>query len=566
MTTQQVTVPDIGADEAEVIEWLVQVGDRIEVDDSLLVLESDKASMEVPSSLAGTVETLLVSIGDAVSEGVPIVVIRVESTAAAVATETESSDGDTETETDQRDDQVGREEQDSIVSEPSPKAKTAETAQQNLLVPDIGTDDGVEVIEISVSVGDQVSEGDTLIVLESDKASMEIPSEFSGEITALMVTVGDTLRQGDVIGELVAEAAHEAPVSGSVAVVSTDTSSSTPPIPAASTPAAAPAESMAKKAPAVAPGAGIVSSQESAIASSIYAGPAVRKLAREFSIPLDQVQGSGPRSRILKEDLQAFVQHKLHSPQAAVTAGSGIPAVPAVDFSLFGSVRAEELSKIGKVTATNMQRSWLNVPHVTQFDDADITDLEAFRGALKEEATRRGTKLTPLPFLLKACAIALKENPKFNASLAPDGQSIIYKDYIHIGFAVDTPVGLLVPVIRDVDTKGLWELGEEVMSLAAAARDKKLKPAQMQGACFTVSSLGALGGRGFTPIVNAPEVGILGVAKASIQPVWNGSEFLPRNLLPLSLSYDHRVINGADGGRFINQIVALLSDIRRFTL
>lgn len=566
MTTQQVTVPDIGADEAEVIEWLVQVGDRIEVDDSLLVLESDKASMEVPSSLAGTVETLLVSIGDAVSEGVPIVVIRVESTAAAVATETESSDGDTETETDQRDDQVGREEQDSIVSEPSPKAKTAETAQQNLLVPDIGTDDGVEVIEISVSVGDQVSEGDTLIVLESDKASMEIPSEFSGEITALMVTVGDTLRQGDVIGELVAEAAHEAPVSGSVAVVSTDTSSSTPPIPAAATPAAAPAESMAKKAPAVAPGAGIVSSQESAIASSIYAGPAVRKLAREFSIPLDQVQGSGPRSRILKEDLQAFVQHKLHSPQAAVTAGSGIPAVPAVDFSLFGSVRAEELSKIGKVTATNMQRSWLNVPHVTQFDDADITDLEAFRGALKEEATRRGTKLTPLPFLLKACAIALKENPKFNASLAPDGQSIIYKDYIHIGFAVDTPVGLLVPVIRDVDTKGLWELGEEVMSLAAAARDKKLKPAQMQGACFTVSSLGALGGRGFTPIVNAPEVGILGVAKASIQPVWNGSEFLPRNLLPLSLSYDHRVINGADGGRFINQIVALLSDIRRFTL
>ena len=566
MTTQQVTVPDIGADEAEVIEWLVQVGDRIEVDDSLLVLESDKASMEVPSSLAGTVETLLVSIGDAVSEGVPIVVIRVESTAAAVATETESSDGDTETETDQRDDQVGREEQDSIVSEPSPKAKTAETAQQNLLVPDIGTDDGVEVIEISVSVGDQVSEGDTLIVLESDKASMEIPSEFSGEITALMVTVGDTLRQGDVIGELVAEAAHEAPVSGSVAVVSTETSSSTPLIPAAATPAAAPAESMAKKAPAVAPGAGIVSSQESAIASSIYAGPAVRKLAREFSIPLDQVQGSGPRSRILKEDLQAFVQHKLHSPQAAVTAGSGIPAVPAVDFSVFGSVRAEELSKIGKVTATNMQRSWLNVPHVTQFDDADITDLEAFRGALKEEATRRGTKLTPLPFLLKACAIALKENPKFNASLAPDGQSIIYKDYIHIGFAVDTPVGLLVPVIRDVDTKGLWELGEEVMSLAAAARDKKLKPAQMQGACFTVSSLGALGGRGFTPIVNAPEVGILGVAKASIQPVWNGSEFLPRNLLPLSLSYDHRVINGADGGRFMNQIVALLSDIRRFTL
>ncbi|HBZ50314.1 MAG TPA: dihydrolipoamide acetyltransferase, partial [Halieaceae bacterium] len=423
MTTQQIQVPDIGADEAEVIEWLVQVGDRIEIDDSLLVLESDKASMEVPSTLAGKVETLLVSIGDAVSEGVPIVVIRVDSAAEAVLPETGDSDGDIETAADQRDDQVGHEEQDSVVNEPSPK--TAETAHQTLLVPDIGTDDGVEVIEISVSVGDQVSEGDTLIVLESDKASMEIPSEFSGEITALMVTVGDTLCQGDVIGELVAQAAHEAPVSSSVAAVSTDTSSSTPPKPAAAMPAAAPAESMAKKAPAVAPGTAIVSSQESAIANSIYAGPAVRKLAREFSIPLDQVQGSGPRSRILKEDLQAFVQHKLRSPQAAVTTGSGIPAVPAVDFSAFGSVRTEELSKIGKVTATNMQRSWLNVPHVTQFDDADITDLEAFRGALKEEATRRGTKLTPLPFLLKACAIALRENPKFNASLAPDGQSII---------------------------------------------------------------------------------------------------------------------------------------------
>ncbi len=566
MTTQQIHVPDIGADEAEVIEWLVQVGDRIEIDDSLLVLESDKASMEVPSTLAGIVETLLVSIGDAVSEGVPIVVIRVDSAAEAVLPETGDSDGDIETAADQRDDQVGHEEQDSVVNEPSREAKTAETAHQTLLVPDIGTDDGVEVIEISVSVGDQVSEGDTLIVLESDKASMEIPSEFSGEITALMVTVGDTLRQGDVIGELVAQAAHEAPVSSSVAVVSTDTSSSTPPRPVAATPAAAPAESMAKKAPAVAPGTAVASLQESAIANSIYAGPAVRKLAREFSIPLDQVQGSGPRSRILKEDLQAFVQHKLHSPQAAVTTGSGIPAVPAVDFSAFGSVRTEELSKIGKVTATNMQRSWLNVPHVTQFDDADITDLEAFRGALKEEATRRGTKLTPLPFLLKACAIALRENPKFNASLAPDGQSIIFKEYIHIGFAVDTPAGLLVPVIRDVDTKGLWDLSEEVLSLAAAARDKKLKPAQMQGACFTISSLGALGGKGFTPIVNAPEVGILGVAKASIQPVWNGSEFLPRNLLPLSLSYDHRVINGADGGRFMNQVVALLSDIRRFTL
>ena len=566
MTTQQIHVPDIGADEAEVIEWLVQVGDRIEIDDSLLVLESDKASMEVPSTLAGIVETLLVSIGDAVSEGVPIVVIRVDSAAEAVLPETGDSDGDSETAADQRDDQVGHEEQDSVVNEPSREAKTAETAHQTLLMPDIGTDDGVEVIEISVSVGDQVSEGDTLIVLESDKASMEIPSEFSGEITALMVTVGDTLRQGDVIGELVAQAAHEAPVSSSVAVVSTDTSSSTPPRPVAATPAAAPAESMAKKAPAVAPGTAVASLQESAIANSIYAGPAVRKLAREFSIPLDQVQGSGPRSRILKEDLQAFVQHKLHSPQAAVTTGSGIPAVPAVDFSAFGSVRTEELSKIGKVTATNMQRSWLNVPHVTQFDDADITDLEAFRGALKEEATRRGTKLTPLPFLLKACAIALRENPKFNASLAPDGQSIIFKEYIHIGFAVDTPAGLLVPVIRDVDTKGLWDLSEEVLSLAAAARDKKLKPAQMQGACFTISSLGALGGKGFTPIVNAPEVGILGVAKASIQPVWNGSEFLPRNLLPLSLSYDHRVINGADGGRFMNQVVALLSDIRRFTL
>lgn len=548
MAKQQVIVPDIGADAAEVIEWMVQVGDEIAVDDSLLVLESDKASMEVPSTLAGTVVELLVNIGDSLSEGAAIVLVETADAIEPAQVREEPP------ETKQAEAAGQSEAQEALVEAPNNQPVSAE--KHSVLVPDIGTDDAVEVIELSVSVGDEVEEGDTLLVLESDKASMEIPSDASGRVLEIAVAVGASLKQGDLIGVL--------EVAGRV---------DTPPAPAqepkqeAPPPAPAVPKSVPEQ-PKTAPVAKAPVARATASSSEVvYAGPAVRKLAREFSIPLEQVSGSGPRGRILKEDLHTFVQQRLSKPEAAtVSVGAGIPAVPAVDFSQFGPVREEALSKIGKVTAANMQRSWLNVPHVTQYDDADVTDLEAFRASLKDEAARKGTKLTPLPFLLKACAVALKDNPKFNSSLSADGESIIYKEYVHIGFAVDTPAGLLVPVIRDVDKKGLWELAEEVLELAALARDKKLKPAQMQGACFTISSLGALGGKGFTPIVNAPEVGILGVSKSSVQPVWDGSSFVPRTMLPLSVSYDHRVINGADGGRFMNQVVALLSDIRRLTL
>jgi pyruvate dehydrogenase E2 component (dihydrolipoamide acetyltransferase) len=301
---------------------------------------------------------------------------------------------------------------------------------------------------------------------------------------------------------------------------------------------------------------------------SIYAGPAVRKLAREFGVDLLQVKGSGARGRILKEDVHHFVQQALQGASGTTSGGqgAGIPAIPEVDFSQFGAIEETSRSRLDKVTAANMRRSWLNVPHVTQFDDADITDLESFRSEMKQEAEQRGTKLTPMPFILKACAVALALHPKLKTSLAQGGETLVYKHYCHIGMAVDTPAGLVVPVIRDVDKKGLWELSEEMAHLVALARDKKLKPDQMQGGVFTISSLGNIGGRGFTPIVNAPEVAILGVSRASMQPVWTGSEFAPRKQLPLSLSYDHRVINGGDAGRFLTEIVGLLSDIRRTLL
>lgn len=547
MAKQQVIVPDIGADAAEVIEWVVQVGDEVAIDDSLLVLESDKASMEVPSTLAGTVVELLVKIGDSLTEGAAIIVVETADSAPEPAQLTEETVEAVQAET-----PVQAEAQEAVAEVPD--NQTVSIGKHSVLVPDIGTDDAVEVIELSVSVGDEVLEGDTLLVLESDKASMEIPADASGKVLEIAVVIGASLKQGDLIGVLEVADNRSAP----------QTSVQEPKLDVPEVMSPAPAE---PKAAAVA--SAPVAEPKTASSSSdvVYAGPAVRKLAREFSIPLEQVSGSGPRGRILKEDLHIFVQQRLAKPESErVSSGVGIPTVPAVDFSQFGPVREEALSKIGKVTATNMQRSWLNVPHVTQYDDADVTDLEAFRVSLKDDAARRGTKLTPLPFLLKACAVALKDNPKFNSSLSPDSESIIYKEYVHIGFAVDTPAGLLVPVIRDVDKKGLWELAEEVLELAALARDKKLKPAQMQGACFTISSLGALGGKGFTPIVNAPEVGILGVSKSSVQPVWDGSGFAPRTMLPLCLSYDHRVINGADGGRFMNQVVDLLSDIRRLTL
>lgn len=442
-------------------------------------------------------------------------------------------------------------------------------AKQQVTVPDIGGAEAAEVIEVLVAVGDEVAVDQGLIVLESDKASMEIPTTVAGTVVELLVAEGQQLAEGApvVVIEVAGEpgqsaAAEEAPAeadtgvaeAGAAESVSATAAEPAPPEsgPAVETPAAATPQA----APPTASGGG---------SGGVYAGPAVRKLAREFGVALQQVSGSGPRGRVLKEDLQQFVKSAL-SGKPAASAGAGIPSIPDVDFARFGPVEVTERSKLDKLTAANMQRSWLNVPHVTQFDEADISALEEFRAGLKSEAEQRGTRLTPMPFILKACAVALRDNPKFRSSLAAQGEQLVFKDYIHIGMAVDTPAGLVVPVLRDVNKKTIWELAEEVLVLAAKARDRKLSPGEMQGGCFTISSLGNIGGNGFTPIVNAPEVGILGVSRAAIKPVWDGQGFAPRTLLPLALSYDHRVINGGDGGRFLSRLVALLGDIRQLLM
>lgn len=557
MAKQQVTVPDIGgAEGAEVIELLVSVGDEVQVDQGLIVLESDKASMEIPSSVAGTVVEILVAEGEALSEGSPVAVIE---TVAGAAEEDDPAP-----------EAPGVEEAEPVASapaasEPAPEqpapeqgdeAPASASSEINVAVPDIGTDEAVELIEVCVAVGDSVAEGDSLVVLESDKASMEVPSPAAGEVVKILASEGGSVKQGDKLLVLRGSGAVSAAPEPSREAAEERA------------PAPTPSQSAAPEspAPAPAPAPSAVDTQAKPDGGKVYAGPAVRKLAREFGIELSNVTGSGPRGRIVKEDLHQYVQQSLSNRQPAVGGGAGIAPVPEIDFSAFGEIELVDRSKMDKVTAANMQRSWLNVPHVTQFDETDITELEEFRASLKAEAEQRGTRLTPMPFLLKACAVALRDNPKFCSSLAEGGEKLAFKKYIHIGMAVDTPAGLLVPVIRDVDRKTVWDLAEEVLDLAGRARDRKLTPADMQGGCFTISSLGNIGGQGFTPIVNAPEVGILGVSKAAVKPVWNGQEFTPRKMLPVALSYDHRVINGGDAGRFLTQLVSLLEDIRHLVM
>ena len=443
---------------------------------------------------------------------------------------------------------------------------------QQVIVPDIGGAEGAEVIELLVAVGDQVVLDQSLIVLESDKASMEIPATVAGTVVELLVAEGDQLAEGAAVAmidvaEQVADAAPTPTPGESEATAASDA-------PSVDDVGAEQKASAVKEAPAAkeTPVVETVSAASETpvlsveVADEIYAGPAVRKLARELGVQLVRVDGTGPQGRVLKEDLQQFVRKVIREPVGAVTGGTGIPSVPEIDFSKFGEVEVTPRTKLDKLTAINMHRSWVNVPHVTQFDEADITDLEEFRAGLKAEAEQRSTRITPLPFLLKACALALRDNPKINSSLARSGEDLVHKKYIHIGVAVDTPAGLMVPVIRDVDRKTIWELAHEVAELASRARDRKLLPAEMQGGCFTVSSLGNIGGNGFTPIVNTPEVAILGVSKAAIKPLWNGAEFAPRTMLPVALSYDHRVVNGGDGGRFLTRIVSLLGDIRQLSL
>ncbi|ASL25460.1 dihydrolipoyllysine-residue acetyltransferase [Azotobacter chroococcum] len=537
-----IRVPDIGGD-GEVIELLVKVGDLIEVEQGLVVLESAKASMEVPSPKAGKVKSVSVKLGDKLKEGDAIIELEAAAAAAAGAPAAAPAAPAPTAET-------------PAAEAPAPAAPAAAVSQE-IRVPDIGSSGKAKVIELLVKAGDQVQAEQSLIVLESDKASMEIPSPAAGLVESVSIALNDEVGTGDLI--LILRAAGGAPAPAPAAA------------PAAPAPAAAPAQ------PAAAPAAPLAAAPAAAPVGAptrngakVHAGPAVRQLAREFGVELAAVTASGPRGRVLKEDVQVYVkammQKAKEAPASGAAGGAGIPPIPPVDFAKYGEVEEVAMSRLMQIGATNLHRSWLNVPHVTQFDSADITELEAFRVAQKAVAEKAGVKLTVLPLLLKACAYLLRELPEFNSSLAPSGQAVIRKKYVHIGFAVDTPDGLLVPVIRNVDQKSLLQLAAEAAELAEKARTKKLGADAMQGACFTISSLGHIGGTGFTPIVNAPEVAILGVSKASMQPVWDGKAFQPRLMLPLSLSYDHRVINGAAAARFTKRLGDLLADIRSMLL
>ena len=576
MTIQTIVVPDLGgAETVEVIELGLSPGDSIEVEDSLLVLESDKATMDIPSPAAGALVKYLVAEGATVKVGDPIAEIEVAGEAAAETPEVEEVEQVAHESAAEVVSETGSETGSEVAPDTSPvEAAASSSAEQTILVPDIGSDDKVELIEISIAVGDEVAEGDTLVVLESDKATMDVPSTHSGKVLKILVAEGDKLGTGDAVALFEVAADVAAPVNQEPAPVVAEPvaeKSVAKAAPVAAAPVETPADAIpsAPGQPAQPAAVAVAEPAAPSDAAQVYAGPAVRLIARELGVALTEVPGSGPRGRILKDDVSNFVKQVMKNkdvPAAAVTGGSGIPAVPAIDFSQFGKIEELPMSKIQKLTAANMQRNWLNVPHVTQFDDADITELEAFRKGLKAEGEKRGVRVTPVAFLIKAIGAALEANPEFNRSLAADGQNLIQKHYCHVGMAVDTPRGLVVPVIRDVNEKGIWDISAEISLLAGKARDGKLKPAEMQGGCFTLSSLGAIGGNGFTPIVNAPEVGILGVSKSQIKPVWDGAEFVPRLLLPMALSYDHRAINGGDAGRFMTHLIKLLSDIRYLAL
>ncbi|CAI8913515.1 pyruvate dehydrogenase, E2 subunit [Pseudomonas sp. IT-P12] len=534
-SVQQVHVPDIGSSgKAQIIEIQVKVGDTVEADQSLITLESDKASMEIPSPAAGVVKAISVKLNDEVGTGDLILDLEVAGAAAPAAAAPAQAAAPA-----------------AAAPAPAAAAPAAPVADsvQDIHVPDIGSAGKAKIIEVLVKAGDSVEADQSLITLESDKASMEIPSPAAGVVESVSIKLDDEVGTGDLILKLKVKGAA----------------------PAAAAPSA-PAPAAAAAAPAAAPVAAAPAAAPAKPGAKVHAGPAVRQLAREFGVELSAVGASGPHGRILKEDVQAYVktmmQKAKEAPAAAAgaTGGAGIPPIPVVDFSRFGEIEEVPMTRLMQVGAANLHRSWLNVPHVTQFDSADITELEAFRNAQKAVAEKAGVKLTILPLLLKSCAHLLKELPDFNSSLAPSGKAIIRKKYVNIGFAVDTPDGLLVPVIKNVDQKSLLQLAAEAASLAEKARTKKLSSDEMQGACFTISSLGHIGGTGFTPIVNAPEVAILGVSKATIQPVWDGKAFQPKLMLPLSLSYDHRVINGAAAARFTKRLSDLLADIRTILL
>ncbi|MCS3433114.1 pyruvate dehydrogenase complex dihydrolipoyllysine-residue acetyltransferase [Klebsiella sp. BIGb0407] len=522
---KEVTVPDIGGDEVEVTEIMVKVGDKVAAEQSLLTVEGDKASMEVPAPFAGTVKEIKIAAGDKVSTGSLIMVFEVEGAAPAAAPASAPA--------------------------AAAAAPAAATGAKDVNVPDIGGDE-VEVTEIMVKVGDKVAAEQSLITVEGDKASMEVPAPFAGTVKEIKIAAGDKVSTGSLI--MVFEVEGAAPAAAPAPTADA-------PAPAAAKPAAPAAKAEGK-------------SEFAENDAYVHATPLIRRLAREFGVNLAKVKGTGRKGRILREDVQAYVKDavkRAEAAPAAAAAGGGLPGMlpwPKVDFSKFGEVEEVELGRIQKISGANLSRNWVMIPHVTHFDKTDITDLEAFRKQQNVEAEKRklDVKITPVVFIMKAVAAALEQLPRFNSSLSADAQTLTLKKYINIGVAVDTPNGLVVPVFKDVNKKGIIELSRELIEVSKKARAGKLTAGDMQGGCFTISSLGGIGTTHFAPIVNAPEVAILGVSKSAMEPVWNGKEFVPRLMMPISLSFDHRVIDGADGARFITIINNTLSDIRRLVM
>lgn len=560
MASIEVKVPDIGDfDEVSVIEVLVKPGDTVKPEQSLITVESDKASMEIPSSAGGVVKELRVKLGDKVAEGTVVLVLEAEGAAAAAAPAAAPAPAPVATAAASAPQQPP--------PQPSPSGGGGQAGPVEVRVPDIGDFKDVAVIEVLVKVGDTIKQEQSLITVESDKASMEIPSSTAGTIRELKVKLGDKVN----IGDLVAVLEGSAPASAAAPSPAPATAAAPAAMGAAPVPVPAPAPER------ISPTASLPPHQPEARTGLPHASPSVRKFARELGVPLEEVKGSGPKGRITQEDVQAFTKAvmkgeattKAGAAKGGAAAGGGGEALgllpwPKVDFTKFGPIERKEMGRIKKISAANLHRNWVMIPHVTNHDDADITDLEAFRVLLNKENEKSGVKVTMLAFLIKACVAALKKFPEFNSSL--DGDQLVMKQYFHIGFAADTPNGLVVPVIRDADKKGVLQITQEMGELAKKARDGKLSPAEMQGASFTISSLGGIGGRYFTPIINAPEVAILGVCRSQTEPVWDGKQFQPRLMLPLSLSWDHRVIDGAAAARFNAYLGQILGDFRRVLL
>lgn len=560
---EKILVPDVGGDEVEVIEICFAVGDNVEADEGIVTVETDKASMDIPSPKAGQLVSILVAVGDKIKEGDLIAELKGSAsqsdTTEQAAPVAESPVAETPT-------------------EPTPAVEVAApvaaadvatvSAIIDVVVPDIGEDGEVDVIDVLIAVGDVIEAEDGLITLETDKATMDVPSSHAGTVKEVLIKTGDKVKQGSVVIKL--ETSSGAPV---------DTAVATEAAPQPSLQVKAEAGPVAKVAPTTAPASSPVPHHPQAGSSStkgsIYTSPSIRRIGREFGVDLSLVKGTGRKGRILKEDVQSYVKYELSRPKAnagsSVAAGEGglqVVSAKPIDFAKFGEIETKALSRIQKISGPFLHRNWVTIPHVTQFDEADITNVEAFRKEQNVvcEKQKLGFKITPLVFILKAAADALRTFPTFNSSLSEDGESLILKKYIHIGVAVDTPNGLVVPVVRDVDQKGIHQLSRELLEISIKAREGKLKATDMQGGCFTISSLGGIGGTAFTPIVNAPEVAILGVSKSEIKPKWNGKDFEPKLMLPLSMSYDHRVIDGALAARFTVHLAGVMSDIRKLIL